>query len=47
MISEKDVPNFKRMIDVLAEAIEKVNEGPTPPQFEWLQQNTSSDQIQY
>lgn len=42
MISEKEVPNFKRMVDVLAEAIEKVNEGPNPPQFEWLQQNTSS-----
>lgn len=46
MISEKQVPNFKRMIDALAEAIKKVNEGPTPPRFEWLQEDrfdTDSD----
>lgn len=43
MISEKVVPNFKRMIDVLAEAINKVNKGPTPPQFEWLEEDTLSD----
>lgn len=40
MISEKEVPNFKRMIDALADAIKKVNERPTPPRFEWLQENT-------
>lgn len=41
LISKKPVPNYKRIIDALTEAIDKVKGSLDPPRFEWLTDESS------
>lgn len=39
LISRKPIPDFKRIINALTEAIDKIKGNSDPPKFEWLTDN--------